>query len=409
VRLRLAAGTEITAAVSLCAPGRTEPYLIVHGETGSATLYYTLDEVHIGQTWTSHARTDLLENLIAHMRTGAQLLAPLARTGAFMQVVEAVRRAPDPRPIPASYQQVAAGRVLPGITDLTARSAQRLALYSELGVPWAPAEQAIQIAGREVARYQWKPDLPATVSPRPHLHPVRTLGGVEVSEVSPVDHTHHLAVGVAIADVAGTNFWGGRTYVPGQGPTWREDHGTQRHLRFASRTGDGFVEHLEWLGPDGAAILGEERRVTARPLPRPDCWALQFSFTLTNLTNGPLTIRSSATKGRTGAGYGGFFWRAPGSAEQRSVFTARSRGEEAINGSLAPWVALCGSDWTLIFRQVGSSDPWFVRVEEYPGVGPALAWQHPLVLNDFLTRQLITIIAGGRLDRDAVTALVTER
>jgi predicted dehydrogenase len=409
VRLRLAAGTEITAAVSLCAPGRTEPYLIVHGETGSATLYYTIDEVHMGQTRTSHARTDLLENLIAHVRTGAQLLAPLARTGAFMQVVEAIRRAPEPRPIAASYQQSSGGRVLPAITELTARSAERLALYSELDVAWAPAEQAIQVAGREVARYQWKPDLPATMSPRPYLHPVRTLGGVEVSEFSPVDHVHHLGVGVAIADVAGTNFWGGRTYVPGWGPTWREDHGTQRHLRFASRTGAGFVEHLEWLGPDGTVLLAEERRLTARPLPRPDCWELHCSFTLSNRTGRPLAIRSSATKGRDGAGYGGFFWRAPKTAARRAVFTAAARGEEAINGSRAPWVALCGPDWTLIFRQVGSADPWFVRVEEYPGIGPALAWQNPLVLNDFLTRQVVTIIAGGRLDRDAVNALVTER
>ena len=408
VRLRLATGIEITAAVSLCAPGRTEPYLIVHGEAGSATLYYTLDEVHIGQTRTSHARTDLLENLIAHVRTGAQLLVPLARTGAFMQVVEAIRRAPDPEPIPARFQEQAAGRVLPGIADLTARSARRLALYSELDVPWAPAERAIHVAGREVARYQWKPDLPATVAPRPYLHPVCTLGGVEVSETGPADHVHHLGVGVAIADVGGTNFWGGRTFVPGLGPAWREDHGTQRHLRFASRTGDGFVEHLEWLDPDGVAILREERRIAVRSLTS-GCWTLDFSFALTNLTDRPLTIRSSATKGRAGAGYGGFFWRAPGSAEHRSVFTADVRGEEAINGSPAPWVAMCGPNWTLIFRQVGSSDPWFVRIAEYPGVGPALAWQNPLVLDDSLTRQVITFVADGRLDRDRVNALVTER
>jgi predicted dehydrogenase len=409
VRLRLATGTEITVAVTLCAPGRTEPYLIVHGETGSATLHYTLDQIHIGQTRTSHARTDLLENLIAHVRTGTQLLVPLTRTGAFMQVVEAVRRAPEPRPIPASHQELGEGRVLPSITDLTARSAERLALYSELDVPWAPAEQAIRISGREVARYQWKPDLPGKISPRPYLHPVRTLGGVEVSEAGPADHPHHLGAGVAIADVGGINFWGGRTFVPGQGPTWRGDHGCQRHLRFASHTADGFAEHLEWLDPNGDAILGEERRVTARPLNEPDCWALDFSFTLTNLTGSPLAIRSSATKGRVGAGYGGFFWRAPGSAPDRSVFTAEVEGADAINGRSAPWVALSSPEWTLVFSQVGSCDPWFVRIEEYPGIGPALAWHEPLILAETLSRQVITIVAGRRLDRDLVNALVTER
>jgi predicted dehydrogenase len=407
-RLRLASGMEITIAVSLCASGRTEPCLLVHGETGTARLTYTTDELHIGQTGTRHGRTDLLENLVAHIREGAQLLVPLSRTAVFMQVVEAVRRAPEPAPIPEEHQSVrATGRVLPGITELTGQSAERLALYSELDVPWAPAEQPLRVGELEVASYRWRPELSATQAPRPYLHPVRTLGGVEVSEVGPADHVHHLGVGLAIADVGGTNFWGGRTYLPGRGPTWRGDHGRQRHLGFASRTADGFVERLEWLNPKGIAILAEERRV--RALDRPGCWALDFSWTFTNLTRSPLAIRSSATKGRQGAGYGGFFWRAPLATGPRRVFTADAEGEEAINGNPAPWVALSGPNWTLVFAQIGSADPWFVRVEQYPGVGPALAWRHPLVLSGSLTRRVITVVADGRLDRDRAAALATER
>jgi predicted dehydrogenase len=405
LRLRLASGTEITVAVSLCAPQRSEPYLIVHGETGTARLNYTLDEVHIGGTRTTHARADLLENLIAHLRTGTQLLVPLTRAGAFMQVVEAIRQAPEPRPIPG-------GRVLPDIAELTARSAERLALYSELDVPWAAPEQAIALAGREVARYQFRPDLPATVAPRPYLHPVRTSAGVEVTEEAPADHVHHFGVGMAVADLGGTNFWGGRTFVPGSGPTWRADHGRQQHLRFGRRTADGFVEHLEWLDHNGSAILSEERTVTARA--HRAGWELDFSCVFSNLTGAPVAIRSSATKGRTGAGYGGFFWRAPGSSTDRRVFAEDADGEENLNGSTAPWVAMCGTapggrDWTLVFVQVGSVDPWFVRAEEYPGIGPALAWREPLVLNETLARQVITIVADGRLDRDDVTALAMER
>jgi predicted dehydrogenase len=410
-RLRLATGTEITVAVTLCAPGRSEPSLIVHGEHGTARLNYTLDEVVIGDTSTRHARTDLLENLIAHVRTGAQLLVPLSRTGAFMQFVEAVRCAPDPIPIGAEHQLdgTANGRVLPGIEALTGRSARELALYSELAVPWAPAEQAIHAGDRQVAAYRWRPELPATVAPRPHLHPVRTLGGVVVSETGPADHVHHLGVGVAIADVGGTNFWGGRTYLPDLGPTWRGDHGRQRHLSFARRAPGGFVEHLEWLDPNGVAILGERREVAARVLDEPGCWELDFEFTLTNLTESPLAIRSSATKGRHGAGYGGFFWRAPGSTTQRWVFTAHADGEDRINGTQAPWVALGGLEWTLVFVQIGSSDPWFVRVNEYPGVGPALAWHQALELTGSMTRRVITVVADGRLDRERAEALATER
>src|SRR5439155_19723943 len=150
------------------------------------------------------------------------------------------------------------------------------------------------------------------------------------------------------------------------GPTWRGDHGSQRHLRFARREADGFVEHLEWLDHTGTPVLAEERTVTARAAGRPGCWELDFSFTLTNLTASRLAIRSSATKGRAGAGYGGFFWRAPASATPRRVFTVDTDGEDDLNGRTAPWVAMCGTapdgrDWTLVFLQVGSSDPWFVR------------------------------------------------
>lgn len=407
-RLRLASGLEITVAVTLCAPGRSEPYLTVHGEAGTARLVYTTDEVHIGQTVTRHARTDLLENLIAHVRDGAQLLVPLSRAAAFMQVVEAVRRAPEPTPIPEKHQQIrATGRVLTGVAELTDRSAERLALYSELDVPWAPAEQPLRVGAAEVARYRWRPELSPTVAPRPFLHPVRTLGGAVVSEAEPADHPHHLGVGVAIADVDGANFWGGRTFVPGAGPTWRADHGRQRHLRFARRTADGFVEQLEWLNPTGIAVLAEERRVAA--VARTGGWALDFACTLTNLTEAPLTIRSSATKGREGAGYGGFFWRAPSSAGPWRVFTGDADGEEAVNGRPAPWVALCCPQWTLVFVQLGSADPWFVRAEQYPGVGAALAWREPLVLPGSLTRRVVTVVADGRLDRAHAAALATER
>src|SRR5262249_30457684 len=160
-----------------------------------------------------------------------------------------------------------------------------LALYSELDVPWTRVE--LRVADRAVASYEWRPDLPATDSPRPYLHRVRTLGGVEVTQVRPEDHVHHLGVGVAISDLGGANFWGGRTYVKDQGPTWLDDHGTQRHMAFSSLGDDRFTEHLEWIGPGGRLMAREERTVTARPLGS-EAWALDFTFTLTNLTGAPV-------------------------------------------------------------------------------------------------------------------------
>ncbi|MGW4793141.1 DUF6807 family protein [Nonomuraea sp. NPDC004297] len=428
VRVRLADGFTITMAATLCAPPapparepgavvRGAAYLVVHGDAGRATLAYTHDRLTVelpdgSAKTTVHHRADLLENLIDHVRTGAELLVPLAATERFTQVLDAIRLAPEPVPIPERYQIVerdaageVVGRVLPGVAELTRLSARELALFSELDVPWTRVE--LMVSGRPVAAYELRPDLPATDAPRPYLHGVRTLGGVEVTEVRPEDHVHHLGVGVAVSDLGGANFWGGRTYVKDQGPTWLDDHGTQRHVTFSRLDDDGFAEHLEWLGPDGRLMAREERTVSARPLARG--WALDFAFTLTNLTGAPLEINSSATKGRAGAGYGGFFWRAPGTSHARLTLP----GDEAsVHGSTAPWLAMVGTTpqgqgWTLVFAQA-DGDPWFVRVEEYPGVGQALAWDRPLVVASALTRRVVTAVLDGRLDHAAAEAVAGE-
>ncbi|MET8991519.1 DUF6807 family protein [Nonomuraea wenchangensis] len=418
VRIRLDDGLTITIAVSLCAAERHEPYLVVHGDRGRATLVYTQDQLRVEHadgsvTTTVHERAGLLENLIDHVRTGAELLVPLARTEAFTQVLDAVRRAPEPLPIPERHQVAvrdAAGevvrRLLPGIAELTARSADELALYSELDAPWSRVN--LLVGGAEVAAYEIRPDLPATDSPRPYLHRVRTLAGVEVTEVRPEDHVHHLGAGVAISDLGGVNFWGGRTYVKDQGPTWLDDHGTQRHRAFTRLADDGFTEELEWAGPDGRVVAREERVVAARPL-GDGAWALDFAFTLTNLTGAPVEVNSSATKGRAGAGYGGFFWRAPGTSTDRATLPG---GEEAVHGSRDRWVALSGTDpdgrdWTLVFVQ-DDGDAWFVRNTEYPGVGQALAWDRPLVVDERLTRRVVTIVADGRLTADQAATLAAQ-
>ena len=60
------------AAVTLCATGRDEPYVVVHGERGTITFTYTVDEVRVGDGPVRRfPRADLLENLVEHVRTGA--------------------------------------------------------------------------------------------------------------------------------------------------------------------------------------------------------------------------------------------------------------------------------------------------------------------------------------------------
>jgi hypothetical protein len=265
-----------------------------------------------------------------------------------------------------------------------------------------------------VAEYVWQPDAPRNLSPRPYLHPVRTLGGIEVTEFQPPDHPHHYGVSLAIADVGGTNFWGGRTFVTDQGSTWLPDHGEQRHTGFAARDESGLTETLSWMPVEtpGAPVIDERRTVRAYPVGAG--WALDFAFRLANLTGEPLPVRSSATKGRPGAGYGGFFWRAPRSATDRLVYTSAAEGEAAVHGSAQPWLVLSGRTpagpyWSLVFVQVGHVDPWFVRTDEYPGVGPALAWDRPLWIDEALERRVVTLVLDGRPERAEVDKLVGDK
>ncbi|MFI9830445.1 Gfo/Idh/MocA family protein [Streptomyces sp. NPDC051913] len=143
VRVTTAQGRPVTVAATLCAEHPDEPYVLVHGSRGRITFWYKQDRVLLqraghGPEEYEHGRTDLLENLVDHLTDGTDLIVPPDVTGAFMKVVEAIRTAPDPAPLPASaWHLVDDRRVVPGIDGLVAASADTLALFSELGASWA--------------------------------------------------------------------------------------------------------------------------------------------------------------------------------------------------------------------------------------------------------------------------------
>ena len=145
VRIGTERGHRVTVAATLCAERAGEPYVLVHGSSGRVTFWYKQDRVLLqradhGPEELRFGRTDLLENLVAHLRDGSPLLVTPEETGAFMQVVEAIRTAPDPSPLPDDAWRRVPGedrRVVPGVDALVEAAADRLSLYSELGAPWA--------------------------------------------------------------------------------------------------------------------------------------------------------------------------------------------------------------------------------------------------------------------------------
>ncbi|MFC5214880.1 Gfo/Idh/MocA family protein [Streptomyces coerulescens] len=136
---------DVVVAATLCAEDPDEPYVVVHGTQGRITFWYKQDRVLLqragrGPEESEYGRTDLLENLVEHLTDGTDLLVTPEETGAFMRVVEAIRQAPDPAPLPAAAWRPLSDerrRVVPGIDGLVAAAADTLALYSELGAPWA--------------------------------------------------------------------------------------------------------------------------------------------------------------------------------------------------------------------------------------------------------------------------------
>ncbi|GAB3125183.1 Gfo/Idh/MocA family oxidoreductase [Streptomyces calidiresistens] len=139
------AGAPLVVAVTLTAPEQRPPEITVHGERGRIVLRYTLDEVTLERdgepaVTTTHGREVLLRTLVDHLAAPdpadrPPLTVPLSATRSFMRVLEAVRTAPDPTPLPADDlpgENGARRRVVPGITDIVTTAAGECALFSEL-------------------------------------------------------------------------------------------------------------------------------------------------------------------------------------------------------------------------------------------------------------------------------------
>ena len=269
---------------------------------------------------------------------------------------------------------------------------------------WRSAEDDWVLGAGDVplARLTRGTTMPGVHSPRPVVHPVHSLHGVPMTAAGPTDHRHHYGVSMAVADVDGTSHWGGRTFVRGQGSTLLANHGRQV-VTSARVTGDGttLAASVRWLDPHGRGQLTEDRRLSAALLPEVDAWALGWHSDLRPGGAG-VTIGSPATNGRPGAGYGGLFWRLP-SAHEAHPLAPGTRDERDVHGLRTPWVAVTrrtGEQWAtlLLVQTTDRPDPWFVRVSDYVGLGPAIAWE-----------EVRRVPAGATLEVGVVAVVVDRR
>ncbi|WP_341359800.1 PmoA family protein [Georgenia sp. M64] len=284
----------------------------------------------------------------------------------------------------------------------------------------------------DLVTYVYGPDDVQLESPRPYLHPVRTLGGELMTLFRPHDHVWHKGIALSLPNVGRHNFWGGPTFVRDEGYVQLANNGSMDHVRFtqlevsgdAARLAHELAWHTQPDGPDGGAeVVRETRRITATVPPddgsraASTAWVLTLESSLTNVSDEALDIGSPTTNGRENAGYGGLFWRGPRAFTGGTILWPGQAGGEEARGTRAEWMGFTGrhdgsgESSSLVVVDDGANPhhppEWFVRNEWFAGVNPApfFSEEVPFPPGGTLDLRYAVVIADGAADPVRAEAL----
>ncbi|MFB8775245.1 DUF6807 domain-containing protein [Streptomyces broussonetiae] len=294
----------------------------------------------------------------------------------------------------------------------------------------APGEHITVTApgGTEILRYVYRPDPDPFESRKPYAHPVRTLAGRTVTGYRPSDHRWHKGLQMTASHLSGQNFWGGNSYVHGEGYlALPERVGSMRHDGFDALTATddrcAVTEKLTWVAHGGAEWARERRGLLVHSVDEDaGAWALDWSIHLTNLRTEPLYFGSPTTAGRELAGYTGLQWRGPRDfTGGRVLAPGTDAGAAELMGGQSPWLAFTAehdevdAHSTLVFAHAPENldertaihpSHWFVRAEPIPSVAFSWAFFEEFELppgESFAYRYRI-VVADGAWDRDRIGA-----
>lgn len=276
--------------------------------------------------------------------------------------------------------------------------------------------------------YVYVSRVPTVESPRPYFHPVRTLAGDVVTNFRPNDHRWHQGISMTMPYVSGDNFWGGKSFVRGQGYVQLDNNGQQRHINWdtiaCTNTQADLRQRIAWVSYAGQTWIEETRRIAVSEV-NPDAgyWMLDVSLSLRNVRGEPLVFGSPATEGRPdGVGYSGWFWRGARDLTGGLVMIEdgpeTNKSDMVVMGHSGSWLAFVGahdgvdrSSTLLFIDQPGNPrypTRWFARTETTVCVSYALTYAETYTLNpdavlDLSYRQ---VFASGAWTRQQVEAFV---
>jgi hypothetical protein len=272
----------------------------------------------------------------------------------------------------------------------------------------------VSAGGVDLLTYTYRPDTPVLESPKPYLHPVRTLAGDVVTLFRPHDHVWHKGIAWSLPNVGEHNFWGGPTYLRGRSYVQLDNNGSAVHRELTALSGSGdratVAHRLDWFSQAGRPVI-DEHRVLAAVVLDDTSWALVFDTAMTNLSGGTLALGSPTTNGRPNAGYGGLFWRGPRSFTGGIVQSPLGAGGDELRGTRAEWLGFRGQHdgtgrWSTIVMVDDAANPrhpppWFARSAEFACLCPAPFFDEELHVPDGTTirfRYAVVLAAGDRAD-----------
>jgi hypothetical protein len=274
----------------------------------------------------------------------------------------------------------------------------------------------------EILRYVYGADIPQFEAPKPYLHPIRTLSGALVSAYRPWDHRWHKGLQMTWSHVSGQNFWGGNTYVHGQGYIPLDNVGGMRHDSFEGFEHDGtqlsLAEKLTWVTQGGEEWVAEHRKLRVHSIdPATGSYAIDIQSALTNIRGADLELGSPTTHGREAAGYTGWFWRGPRNLTGGQVLAADGAGPEAM-GTASAGLAYTGRNDDIdgevtILAVAGTTShgslDWFVRNDPFPAIAPSPAFYKEIVLRpeETLTLSHRFVVADGTWSKETIESYLS--